>query len=70
LKDTSSSTKVETEPGVADAESGYVFLDGPDGVAVTLTPDAAEEMGHRLIAAAKLAMIQNQGTPAWIYDRI
>jgi len=28
------------------------MVDGPDGVAVTLTPGAAEETGHRLIANA------------------
>lgn len=40
------------QPGVASAEQGTVLLDGPDGVAITLTPNAAEEMGRNLIAAA------------------
>ncbi len=42
----------ETKPGVATAEYGQVMLDGPDGVAVAMTPDAARETGRRLIAAA------------------
>ena len=44
-----------SEPGYAVAEAGQVLLDGPDGVAVAMTPDAAEETGRRLIAAAHLA---------------
>lgn len=28
---------------------GAVTVDGPDGVAVTLTPEAADETAHRLI---------------------
>jgi hypothetical protein len=42
----------ETEPGVASAECGQVMLDGPDGVAIAMTPEAARETGRRLIAAA------------------
>jgi hypothetical protein len=45
----------ETEPGVASAEDGLVVLDGPDGVAVTMTPDAAHKTGQSLITAAELA---------------
>ena len=44
--------KPETDPGVATAEYGQVILDGPDGVAIAMTPDAAEETGRRLIEAA------------------
>lgn len=44
-----------TEPGTASAEAGVVVLDGPDGVAVAMLPDAAEETGRRLIAAAEQA---------------
>lgn len=53
------SIKAETHPGVATAEYGLVILDGPDGVAVAMTPDAAEETGHRLIAAAIAARQQD-----------
>jgi hypothetical protein len=42
----------ESKPGTATAESGQVTLDGPDGVAVAMTPAAARETGRRLIAAA------------------
>ena len=45
--------------GIAVAEAGVVLLDGPDGVAVALTPDAAEETGRRLIAAAEQARGQD-----------
>lgn len=49
------------EPGEAVAEAGQVLLDGPDGVAVSLSPDAAEETGRRLIAAAEEARRQPAG---------
>lgn len=42
----------ETEPGVASAEGGLVFLDGPDGIAKTMTPDAAQRTGQSLVEAA------------------
>ena len=45
-------TQTQGFPGAASAESGLVMLDGPDGVAVAMSPDAAEETGKRLIAAA------------------
>lgn len=44
--------------GVASAEAGVVMLDGPAGVAVAMLPDAAEETGRRLIAAAEEARRQ------------
>jgi hypothetical protein len=52
---------VENAPGTASAEGGNVFLDGPDGVAVAMTPDSAEETGKRLIAAAQEARTQLSG---------
>lgn len=45
----------EDQPGVASAEGGIVLLDGPRGVAVALTPDAAAITGYSLIAAAEEA---------------
>lgn len=39
-------------PGIANAEKGVVLLDGPDGVAIALTPDAAEATARNLISAA------------------
>jgi len=47
-----------SEPSEVNAEQGQVLVEGPDGVAVTLTPDAAEETGRRLINAASLARHQ------------
>ncbi len=44
--------------GVASAEEGTVMLDGPDGVAVAMTPEAAEATGRNLIAAAEEASDQ------------
>ncbi|MBN8813213.1 hypothetical protein ACQKOH_07845 [Sphingomonas sp. NPDC092331] len=46
------------DPGVATAEQGVVLLDGPDGVAIAMTPRAAEETGRRLVAAAHEAASQ------------
>lgn len=53
-----------TQAGVASAEDGFVILDGPDGVAITLTSEAAEETGHNLIAAAAQANQQKADGPA------
>jgi hypothetical protein len=44
--------------GIANAEQGLVILDGPDGVAVTLTAEAAEETAASLSAAAQLVLSQ------------
>lgn len=45
----------QTVPGMATAEDGVVILDGPDGVAVTMTADAAARTGLSLIEAAVTA---------------
>ncbi|MFL9841894.1 hypothetical protein ABS767_13040 [Sphingomonas sp. ST-64] len=45
-------------PGVASAEEGHVVLDGPDGIAITLTIGAARQTGESLIAAADAAARQ------------
>lgn len=37
------------------AKDGEVLVDGPDGVDVALTPEAAEETGNRLIDQAVTA---------------
>jgi hypothetical protein len=50
-----------SEPSEVIAEQGQVIVEGPDGVAVTLTPDAAEETGRRLISAASDARRQEDG---------
>lgn len=38
--------------GVASAEKGHVVLDGPGGVAITMTAEAAARTAASLIAAA------------------
>jgi hypothetical protein len=55
MTDPANSPCPEREPGIASAEDGVVILDGPDGVAVTMTPDAATRTGHSLISAAEIA---------------
>jgi len=47
--------------GQAVAERGVVVLDGPSGVAVTMTPDAADGTAHSLIGAAAEARRQLAG---------
>jgi hypothetical protein len=44
------------EAGEVAVEAGVVLVDGPDGVAITLTPRAARLFGERLIAAAEDAL--------------
>lgn len=56
--DRSATPEPEREPGVATAENGVVILDGPDGVAVTMTSEAAALTGHSLISAAEEAAQQ------------
>lgn len=53
--------KPETQPGVATAEHGQVTLDGPNGVAVAMTPEAAIGTAESLFEAAKLAERQQGG---------
>jgi len=48
----------ETEPGVATAEAGVVILEGPGGVAVTMTPAAATGTANSLLSAAETARTQ------------
>jgi hypothetical protein len=50
--------KIYSEPSEVAAEKGEVSVDGPDGVAVTLTPDAAIETSHRLLEAGLMAQGQ------------
>lgn len=57
--DPSAAPQILTVPGVATAELGVVMLDGPDGVAITMTADAAVLTGESLIAAAQTARTQS-----------
>jgi hypothetical protein len=46
------------EPSDVAAEDGQVVVDGPDGVAITLTPDAAVETSQRLLEGGLTAQGQ------------
>jgi hypothetical protein len=46
------------EPSKVGAEEGAVVVDGPDGVAITLTPDAAIETSERLLEGGLTAQGQ------------
>lgn len=48
-------SKTEETPSEVTAEDGEVIVDGPDGVAVSMTPEAAAETSHRLLHAAAQA---------------
>jgi hypothetical protein len=50
-----------SDAGIATAEDGVVILEGPNGVAVTMTAEAASQTGASLIAAARLAELQISG---------
>ena len=46
-------------PGAATAEGGIVFLEGPDGTSLSLSPSAARSTGENLVAAAEQAQLQS-----------
>lgn len=48
------------EPTRVQAVDGEVTLDGPDGVGLSMTPNAAELTGRRLIEAAQEARAQER----------
>ena len=50
--------KTYDEPSSVEAEDGDVVVDGPDGVAVSLTPEAAIETSDRLLEAGLTAQGQ------------
>ena len=49
------SLTAHSDPSEVSVEQGEVIVEGPDGVAVSLTPEAAEETARRLAKAAKEA---------------
>lgn len=51
-------------PSQVTAEEGEVMIDGPNGVAAAMTPEAAEETGRRLLEAASEARGQRDGRRA------
>ena len=42
-------------PSDVTAEDGEVMVDGPEGIAFSFTPEAAEETSHRLLDGAVTA---------------
>ena len=56
--------KLHDEATKATSEGGGVTLDGPDGVAVSLTPEAALRSAARIDAAAVEALIEKHSP--WI----
>ncbi|CAH0355575.1 hypothetical protein BH11PSE5_BH11PSE5_05100 [soil metagenome] len=51
----SSLIQPESEPGIASAEAGFVVLEGPGGIAATMTVQAAELTALSLHRAAMAA---------------
>ena len=47
------SVQVHVQPSEVIAEEGKVIVEGPNGVAITFVPDAAEETARRLLQAAQ-----------------
>ena len=61
MSERAASVKPCEVPGSASVEGGLVVLDGPDGVAVTMTGEAAKLTGNSLLAAA--AKLVDEGVP-------
>jgi hypothetical protein len=55
MADSATALAPRDDPGRATAVDGLVILDGPDGVAVTMTPEAALQTAESLRAAAEEA---------------
>jgi hypothetical protein len=47
--------RIHNEPSFVEAEDGVVSVEGPNGVSVLMTPEAAEETSHRLLDGAAVA---------------
>ncbi len=60
---TSRADQPQIDPGEAVAEEGVVMLDGPNGVAVSMTPDCARGTADNLYRAADEAVRQRETTP-------
>jgi hypothetical protein len=52
--------RAEAQPSQVVADGGNIIIDGPNGIAITMSPDAAEETARRLLAAAGEARRQNE----------
>lgn len=58
MTDRDSTLQPRADAGHATAENGVVMLDGPNGVAVTMTAEAAALTAQSLQAASELARQQ------------
>lgn len=63
MTDRHTALKPREDSGKATAESGVVILEGPNGVAVTMTPDAAARTADSLHEAARQAREDRQASP-------
>ena len=58
---------VYDEASEVNTEPGEVLVDGPDGLAVSMTPEAAEETSQRLLdgaaSAAGKRRLKERGVP-------
>jgi hypothetical protein len=61
--------RIHDEPSQISAEAGQVLIDGPGGIAITVTPDAATKMSDRLQRATIEAKLQRASTVAGIPPR-
>jgi hypothetical protein len=52
--------QIHNEPSDVQADAGSVTVEGPDGVDVALTPEAAEETSDRLWVSATQARAQQR----------
>lgn len=50
--------EVSQQPSMVKSDQGFVLVDGPAGVAFTMTADAASETARRLLACAAEAQRQ------------
>lgn len=55
------SKRAYDEATKVSVEDGEIVLDGPDGVGLSMTPEAAEETGRRLMEAASRARGERDG---------
>ncbi len=63
MTDDSAVPKPLSDPAIAVAEEGLVILDGPAGLAITMTAQAAAGTGRSLIDAAAQAEQQQRSGP-------
>ncbi|MGJ0239914.1 hypothetical protein ACQEPB_15525 [Novosphingobium fluoreni] len=55
-------TQPFSDAGVATVEDGHVVLDGPDGIPIILTAEAAVATGRSLVEAGEAALAALRGS--------